>query len=71
MSGGGKAFESPDIPSFKSGMPAFGETLSPEEIIVVIEYLKGLWGDKMAERLGLEKRVSQAIVSETDPYPER
>ena len=71
VSGGGKTFESPDIPSFKSGMPAFGETLSSEEIIAVIEYLKGLWGDKMAEGLGLEKRASQALVSETDPYPER
>ena len=71
VSGGGKTFESPDIPSFKSGMPAFGETLSREEIIAVIEYVKGLWGDKVAEGLGLKKRESQAIVSETDPYPER
>ena len=71
VSGGGKTFESPDIPSFKSGMPAFGETLSRKEIIDVIEYVKGLWGDKVAEGLGLEKRASQAIVSETDPYPER
>ena len=70
VSGGDKVFESPDIPSFKSGMPAFGETLSREEIIDVIEYVKALWGDKVAEGLGLEKRASQAIVSETDPYPE-
>ena len=70
VSGGGKTFESPDIPSFKSGMPAFGETLSREEIIDVIEYVKALWGNKVAEGLGLEKRASQAIVSETDPYPE-
>ena len=71
VSRGGKFFESPDIPSFKSGMPAFGEVLSHDEIIAVLEYVKGLWGDKVAEGLGLEKRKSQAVVSETDPYPER
>ena len=71
VSRGGKFFESPDIPSFKSGMPAFGEVLSHSEIIAVLEYVKGLWGDKVAEGLGLEKRKSQAEVSETDPYPER
>ena len=48
VSGGGKTFESPDIPSFKSGMPAFGEALSREDIIDVIEYVKALWGDKVA-----------------------
>ena len=71
VSRGGEAFESPDIPSFKSGMPAFGEVLSHDDIIAVIEYVKGLWGDKVAEGLGLKKQASQALVSETDPYPER
>ena len=71
VSRGGKAFESPDIPSFKSGMPAFGEVLSHDDIIAVIEYVKSLWGDKVAEGLGLKKQASQALVSETDPYPER
>ena len=71
VSRGGKFFESPDIPSFKSGMPAFGEVLSRGEIIAVLEYVKCLWGDKVAEGLGLEKRKSQAEVSETNPYPEQ
>ena len=71
VSRGGKAFESPDIPSFKSGMPAFGEVLSHDDIIAVIEYVKNLWGDKVAEGLGLKKQASQALVSETDPYPEQ
>ena len=71
VSRGGKAFESPDIPSFKSGMPAFGEVLSHDDIIAVIEYVKSLWGDKVAEGLGLKKQASQALVSETDPYPEQ
>ncbi len=69
VSKGGKAYESPDIPSFKSGMPSFGEILSHEEIIAVIEYLKSLWGDKVSQGLGLKKRDSQALVSETDPFP--
>ena len=71
VSRGGKAFESPSVPSFKSGMPAFGEVLSHDDIIAVIEYVKSLWGDKVAEGLGLKKQVSQSVVSETDPYPER
>ncbi len=66
---GGNAFESPDLPSFKSGMPGFGEILSHEEIIAVIEYLKSLWGDKVAQGLGLMKRETQALVSENDPFP--
>ena len=69
VSGGGKTFESPDIPSFKSGMPAFGETLSHEEIKAVIEYVKSLWGDKVSRGLGLRLRESQALVSENDPFP--
>ena len=68
VSKGGKAFESLDLPSFKSGMPGFGEILSHEEIIAVIEYLKSLWGDKVAQGLGLMKRETQALVSENDPF---
>ena len=67
---GGAVFESPSLPSYKSGMPSFGETLSHQEIVAVIKYVKSLWGDKMAEGLGLPIRESQAIVSETDPFPE-
>ena len=42
-------------------MPAFGEVLSRDEIIAVLEYVKGLWGDKTAEGLGLEKQKFQAV----------
>ena len=70
VSRGGEFYESPDIPSFKSGMPAFGETLSHDEIFTVLEYLKSLWGEKFAEGFGVMKRESQSLVSENDPYPE-
>ena len=70
VSQGGTFYESPDIPSLKSGMPAFREVLSHDELIAVIEYVKSLWGDKVAQGLGLMKRDSQALASETDPYPE-
>ena len=70
VSQGGAIYESPDLPNYKSGMPAFGETLSHEEIIAVITYVKSLWGDKMAEGLGLPIKESQGLVSETDPFPE-
>ena len=71
VSQGGAIYESPDLPNYKSGMPAFGETLSHEEIIAVISYVKSLWGEKMAEGLGLPIIESQALVSETDPFPEK
>ena len=70
VSQGGAAFEFTGPNSFKSGMPAFGEVLSHDEIVAVIEYVKSLWVDKIAQGLGLVKRESQALVSENDPYPE-
>ena len=71
VSQGGAIYESQDLPNYKSGMPAFGERLSRDEIISVINYVKSLWGDKVAQGLDLPIRESQAIVSETDPFPER
>ena len=50
-------------------MPAFGDKLSHEDIVAVINYLKSLWGDRVAERLGVVKRESQASASENDPFP--
>ena len=50
VSGGGKILEDPTVPSFKSGMPAFGEQLSHEELIAVITYVKSLWGDQVKSR---------------------
>ncbi len=51
-------------------MPAFGEKLSRDEMVSVINYLKILWGDKRAQGLDLLLSESQAIVSETDPFPD-
>ena len=67
VSGGGKILEDPTVPSFKSGMPAFGEQLSHEELVAVITYVKSLWADKISR--GLSIRESQALVSEADPFP--
>lgn len=64
---GGKWMESPDIPHFKSGMPAFGEQLSHDEIIGIITYVKSLWGDKTGR--GMSIREWQAEVSLNDPFP--
>ncbi len=65
---GGSIFESPDVPKFRSGMPPFGKKLTPEEIVVVINYVKSLWGDKMSR--GLVISEAQTLVSEEDPFPE-
>ena len=55
---GGKIYESG---GFKSQMPAWGDTLSPDEIRAVITYLKTLWGPK--------ERAIQAEASRDDPFP--
>lgn len=67
VSQGGQLWEDPSLPQFKSGMPAFGEQLSHEEIIAVIEYVKSLWADK--EIRGVSIVEHQALMSETDPFP--
>lgn len=48
-------------PGFKSGMPAFGGTLSDAQIRATLEYIKTLWGPV--------ERKSQAELSLRDPYP--
>ena len=48
-------------------MPAFGEQLTREEIIAVLEYLKSLWGDKKTRDVSIVGH--QALMSEADPYP--
>ena len=68
VSQGGAAFESPGLPDYRSGMPAFGDSLSHDEIVSVINYVKSLWGDKKFR--GAVKGESQAMVSERDPFPE-
>ena len=64
---GGKLLEDPSYPSFKSGMPAFEDQLSHEEIVEVLNYVKSLWGDKTSR--GLSIRESQSLASEQDPFP--
>ena len=67
VSQGGQLWEDPSLPQFKSGMPAFEEQLSHEEIIAVIEYVKSLWADK--EIRGVSILEHQTLMSETDPFP--
>lgn len=55
---GGAMFDSG---GFKSGMPAWGERLSDDEIRAVITYLKTLWGER--------ERAFQAEASAADPFP--
>ena len=56
-----------DLPGFKSGMPAFGDQLSHQEIIDVLAYVKSLWGDQ--DIRGMSIREAQAEVSKNDPFP--
>ena len=67
VSQGGKIFEDPRYPTFKSGMPAFGDRLSRDEIIEALTYIKSLWTDK--SKRGMSIHESQALISEQDPFP--
>ena len=64
---GGKMLETPSLPDFKSGMPAFGEQLSHEEIVAVLTYVKSLWEDKTSR--GTSIAEWQAMGSLEDPFP--
>ena len=64
---GGKMLETPSLPDFKSGMPAFGEQLSHEEIVGVLTYVKSLWGDKTSRGSSIVEW--QALGSADDPFP--
>lgn len=55
---GGEVYE---YPGFKSNMPAWGDTLSDDEIVAVIEYLKTLWAER--------EREIQAQASVNAPFP--
>lgn len=57
----------PALPGYKSGMPAFGDQLSHQEIINVLTYVKNLWGDKAFQ--GHSIRQTQVLLSENDPFP--
>ena len=64
---GGKMLETPSLPDFKSGMPAFGEQLSHGEIVAVLTYVKSLWGDKTSRDTSIVEW--QALGSVEDPFP--
>ncbi len=64
---GGKMLEGPSLPDFKSGMPAFDEQLSHEEIVGVLTYVKSLWGEKTSR--GSPIAEWQALASADDPFP--
>ena len=55
---GGQAFM---LPGQVSAMPGFDVELSDQEIIDVIEYIKGFWGEG--------EREFQATASQGDPFP--
>jgi len=55
------------IPGYESGMPAFGDQLSHQEIVNVLKYVKSLWGDKSFQGHAIQE--TQALLSENDPFP--
>ena len=59
----------PGSPSFKSGMPAFGDTLTHDEIVDALTYVKSLWHDKTFSGDSIADIQAQRSVA--DPYPSR
>ena len=59
--------EVPELSSFRSAMPAFGARLSREQIILILSYVKSLWGDKTSRGNSIVQM--QALASEADPFP--
>ncbi len=57
IKGGGAGM---DIPNFKSNMPAFENTLTDEEIIAIMTYLKSLWPEK-ERRIQYEATLNDPI----------
>ena len=57
----------PSQPNFKSGMPAFGDKLSQQEIVSVLAYIKSLWEGKSFADASLNEL--QAARSVNDPFP--
>ena len=55
------------MPSYKSGMPAFGDQLNRQEIFDVPTHIKSPRGD--SAKRGLPIREAQALVSKRDPFP--
>ena len=53
---------------FGSNMPAFGEELTHDEIIEVLEYVKTLWEGKEIDSIPIIE--AQRELSLSDPYPE-
>ncbi len=64
---GGAYLVDEGLAGFKSGMPAFEDILTHQEIIDVLTYVKSLWGDQTIH--GTKKSDAQAVVSENDPFP--
>ena len=57
----------PSQPDFKSGMPAFGDKLTRQEIIDVLLYIKTLWDGKTFSDVSIAEL--QARRSVNDPFP--
>ena len=57
----------PSQPNFKSGMPAFGDKLSQQEIVDALAYIKSLWeGKSFADASLTELQASRSV---NDPFP--
>ncbi len=66
VSQGGQLWKDPNLPQFKSGMPAFGEQFTHDEIVAALKYVKSLWDDKVIRGVSIVEH--QALMSETDPF---
>ncbi len=57
----------PSQPDFKSGMPAFADKLTHDEIVDVLMYVKTLWDGKTTSGVFIAELQAQRSVN--DPFP--
>ena len=57
----------PGLPDGTGKMPAFGDTLSRQQIIDVLHYVKSHWHGKVFSEVSITSR--QAEISVDDPFP--
>jgi mono/diheme cytochrome c family protein len=49
LKGGQAALEARGVTGFKSGMPGFGDTLSPDEVLDILAFIRSTWPEMAQE----------------------
>ena len=59
LRGGQAALEARGVPGFKSGMPAFEDTLSEDEVLDILAFIRSTWPERAQEVQSQQTHASQ------------